>query len=400
MKRILSLLSASVLLLQFLVSMAPATAATSAHYTKSICPAVSVGRVHCFAHVTTDKDGHPLVTKSYSTGLTPADLRNAYKLPATNGAFAWNGQTIAIVDAYNNPNTASDLVAYRTQFGLPLCTGGTVDCLLTKVNGSGGTTLPSSSISWGQEISLDVQMVAAVCPQCKILLVEANSPTMAGLATAVDTAVNLGATAVSNSYGGSEFSNETSQESHYNHPGVAIVAAAGDSGYGVEYPAASQYVTAVGGTTLTKSTNARGWTETAWSGSGSGCSRYIAKPTWQTAVGICGKRMVADVAAVADPKTGVAVYDSYGSGTRGNWFVFGGTSAATPIIAATYGLAKVSNHTGFTYGELPYAHAGNLFDVTTGKNGYCSTSLKALCTAGSGYDGPTGLGTPNGLGAF
>jgi subtilase family serine protease len=223
---------------------------------------------------------------------------------------------------------------------------------------------------------------------------------MANLANGVDTAVTQGATAVSNSYGGSEFSTETTVQSHYNHPGIAITASAGDSGYGVEFPAASQYVTAVGGTSLAKASNGRGWTEAAWAGAGSGCSRYVTAPSWQSAIGSCSKRTVADVSAVADPTTGIAVYDSYGSSRSGNWYVFGGTSASSPIIAGVYALANAAGKGSFTYGELPYARRSSLFDVTSGKNGFCQTSIKALCTAVGGYDGPTGLGTPNGITAF
>jgi subtilase family serine protease len=199
---------------------------------------------------------------------------------------------------------------------------------------------------------------------------------------------------ISNSYGGSEFSSEGSStyDGHYNHPGVAITVSSGDSGYGVEFPAASQHVTAVGGTRLVQDSSARGWSETAWSGAGSGCSRYIAKPTWQKDSG-CARRTVADVSAVADPNTGVAVYDSF---RAGGWLVFGGTSVAAPIVAGMYGLA--GNSSTVTYGSYPYSQTSALYDVLSGSNGSCGGSY--LCTAVSGYDGPTGLGTPNGTGAF
>jgi subtilase family serine protease len=209
----------------------------------------------------------------------------------------------------------------------------------------------------------------------------------------VNTAATLGANAISNSYGGSESSAETSWDtSYYHHPGVAVTASSGDSGYGVEYPAASQYVTAVGGTSLTRASSPRGWSETAWSGAGSGCSAFEPKLSWQTVAG-CSHRVVADVSADADPNTGVAVYDSYHTG---GWLVFGGTSVASPIIASVYALA--ANEALVNYGSFPYGHTGSLFDVTSGSNGSCSGS--SLCTAGHGYDGPTGLGTPNGTTAF
>lgn len=400
MRKILGLLSGTLLVLQLLISASP-VAAIDLHFTHDACPPEDGGFVRCHAHIATNQYGKPLVTTSYSKGLTPADLQSAYKLPGTpGGAFAWNGQTVAVVDAYDDPNALSDLTMYRRQFGLPLCSDGTASCILTKVNGNGSGKLPAASVSWSQEISLDLDMVSATCPSCKILLVEAATSSMANLAQAEDTAAALGATQISNSYGGREFSTEVNQDVHFNHPGIAITVSSGDSGYGVQYPAASPYVTAVGGTSLTKSATARGWTETVWGRAGSGCSRYERPLAWQTQIGTCKKRMVSDVSAVADPVTGVAVYDSYGSSRTGSWYVMGGTSAGAPIIASVYALANVSNHTGFTYGELPYAHTGNLFDVTAGKNGACSTSLKALCTAFPGYDGPTGLGTPNGLGAF
>ncbi|MYV95191.1 peptidase S8, partial [Streptomyces sp. SID1034] len=181
---------------------------------------------------------------------------------------------------------------------------------------------------------------------------------------------------------------------YFNHPGVAITVSSGDGGYGTEYPAASRYVTAVGGTSLKTASNSRGWTDTVWSGAGSGCSAYDAKPSWQKDTG-CAKRTVADVSAVADPATGVAVYDTYG-GDPG-WEVFGGTSASSPLIAAVYALAGVPS-SGSTPASFPYAHTGSLNDVTSGSNGSCSPAY--LCKGGSGYDGPSGLGTPNGTAAF
>jgi subtilase family serine protease len=290
---------------------------------------------------------------------------------------------------------------YRSQYGLPACT--TANGCFKKVNQSGVQgSYPPGNQGWGVEISLDLDMVSAGCPQCHILLVEASSNANANLYAAVDTAARLGATEISNSYGGSESSFDTGTNSHYNHPGVAITASSGDSGYGVEYPAASPYVTAVGGTTLTRASNARGWSETAWSGAGSGCSAYEPKQSWQADTG-CARRTVADVSAVADPNSGVNVYDSDCSGLNkllGNcfsgWGVVGGTSASAPLIASVYALAE--NASSVTYGSFPYSHTSALNDVLSGSNGSCSGSY--LCTAGPGFDGPTGLGTPNGTGAF
>jgi subtilase family serine protease len=204
----------------------------------------------------------------------------------------------------------------------------------------------------------------------------------------------LGANVISNSYGGSEYSGEVHDESHFNHPGIAITVSSGDGGFGAEFPAASQYVTAVGGTSLRRDGSPRGFTETVWSGAGSGCSAFITKPSWQTDTG-CSHRTVADVSAVADPNTGVSVYDTY-LHPRGGWLVFGGTSVAAPVIGGVYALA--GNASSINYGSFSYSNTSSLFDVLSGSNGSCGGSY--LCTGASGYDGPTGNGTPNGTGAF
>ena len=350
------------------------------------CATARTGFAHCHAiQRVAQRDSNAAQPNATPSGLSPADIQSAYKLPA-----AGSGKVVAIVDAYDNPNAESDLAVYRSQYGLSPCTK--ANGCFRKVDQRGGTSYPAGNTGWGQEIALDLDMVSAACPNCSILLVEADSNSFANLSAGVDRAAALGVSAISNSYGGSEYSTETSDESHYNHPGIAITVSSGDNGYGVEFPAASRYVTAVGGTSLTRASNARGWTEKVWSGAGSGCSRYIAKPTWQTDTK-CTRRTVADVAAVADPNTGVAVYDTYGSS---GWLVFGGTSASAPIIASVYALAGNTGST--TYGSYPYSHASSLFDVTSGSNGRCQGSY--LCTGAAGYDGPTGLGTPNGVGGF
>ena len=356
-----------------------------------VCPSAAPGTARCHSLVRVDGSGQPLAT-SGPTGYGPADLQTAYALAAAstaNGA----GQTIAIVDAYDDGNAESDLAVYRSTYGLPPCT--TANGCFRKVNQTGGTKYPRGDGGWGQEISLDVDMASAICPNCKILLVEASSNSFANLSAAVDEAAALGANVISNSYGGGEYSGEVSAQSHYNHPGVAITVSSGDNGYGVEFPAASQYVTAVGGTSLTKDGSARGWAETVWSGAGSGCSAYISKPSWQTDAG-CARRTVADVSAVADPNTGVSVYDTYRQAGGGGWLVFGGTSVSAPIIGAVYALA--GNTGAITYGSFSYSHLSFLNDITSGSNGSCSSSY--LCTAKVGFDGPTGNGTPKGTGAF
>jgi subtilase family serine protease len=366
-------------------SSAPGFAVAAAH--ARVCPGpAAAGFALCHSIVQVDRGGKPKPNPTPS-GYGPPDLQAAYNLKSSVGG---SGQVVAIVDAYDDPNAESDLAVYRSQFGLPACT--TSNGCFRKVDQSGGTNYPRGNSGWAEEISLDLDMVSGICPNCRILLVEASSNSFANLAAAEDEAASLGATAISNSYGGSEYSGETSDESHFNHPGIAITVSTGDGGYGVEFPAASRYVTAVGGTSLTKSGST--YTETAWSGAGSGCSAYIPKPTWQTDTG-CANRTVGDVAAVADPNTGVAVYDTYGL-HPGGWLVFGGTSVSSPIIAGVYALA--GNAASLTYGSYSYAHTSGLFDITSGSNGNCGGSY--LCTAVTGYDGPTGNGTPNGTTAF
>ncbi|GAB7184304.1 putative Ig domain-containing protein [Kitasatospora sp. Ki12] len=376
-----------------------ATAASAPHAgvaTKRLCAAPShPGQMACLALARTDIAQQATLAPDITpSGYGPSDLAAAYNLPASAGS----GATVAIVDAQDDPNAESDLAAYRSQYGLPACT--TANGCFKKVDQRGGSTYPSADSGWAGEISLDVDMVSAVCPNCHILLVESDDASMDNLGAAVNTAVSLGAKYVSNSYGGSEDSTDpTSDASYFNHPGVAITVSSGDSGYGVEYPAASQYVTAVGGTSLNRASTSRGWSEKVWgtsaggNGAGSGCSAYDPKPGWQHDTG-CAKRTVADVSAVADPATGVAVYQTYGGS---GWNVYGGTSASSPIIAAVYALAGTPA-AGTTPASYPYAHTGSLYDVTSGANGSCSPSY--LCTAGAGYDGPTGLGTPNGTAAF
>jgi subtilase family serine protease len=352
-----------------------------------VCASPDAGDAACHAWVEVDDQGQPLATAG-PTGYNPADLRSAYGL-----TFAGSPVTVAIVDAFDDPNAEADLKVYRAQFGMPACT--TANGCFKKINQNGGSSAPRANAGWAEEISLDLDMVSAICPSCHILLVEATSNSFANLAAAVDRAASMpGVVAISNSYGGGEYSTEVTDQNHYNHPGIAITVSSGDAGFGVEFPAASRYVTAVGGTHLTKSGTT--FSESAWSGAGSGCSAYITKPSWQTDAS-CTRRTVADVSAVADPNTGVSVYDTYGFGKKGgHWLVFGGTSVAAPIIASVYALA---NNTGLiTYGGFSYMNLGSLSDVQGGSNGSCGGSY--LCTAVLGYDGPTGNGSPRGIGAF
>jgi subtilase family serine protease len=386
------------------ISASPATAAGGNREAdvNSCARPTQPGFAYCHAHVRIDAvarnarpahAGAPVSPNAIGNngGYDPAFLRSAYNLDSSGGS----GLTVAIVDAFDDPNAEANLATYRSHFGLSACT--TAGGCFRKVDQRGGTAYPAANKGWAEEISLDVDMVSAICPNCTILLVEADTNSLANLGAAVNRAVAMGAMAVSNSYGGGEYSGETSDSgTYYNHPGVAVTVSSGDSGYGVEFPAASRYVTAVGGTTLNQATNTgtRNATETAWSGAGSGCSAYEAKPAWQADSG-CSRRTVADVSAVADPSTGVWVYDTYG-GDPG-WLVFGGTSVASPIIAAIDALGGQPGATD-TPASYPYAHTASLFDITSGSNGSCGGSY--LCTAASGYDGPTGLGTPNTAAAF
>ena len=373
-----------------LAAAAPASATPSATNppagTEQLCSAPQPGFRRCFAlrRVTPVGTVSPLAVSGYG----PADIQGAYKLPAAGA-----GRTVAIVDAYDLPTAEADLATYRSNFGLPPCT--TANGCFRKINQNGGTTPPAANAGWGGEIALDIDMVSAACPQCKILLVEASSASIANLGIAVNQAASQpGVVAISNSYGGPESSSDPSSDNlYYKHAGIAVTASSGDSGFGTSYPADSPFVTSVGGTSLNSATNARGWTETVWNGAGSGCSTFEPKPAFQHDTG-CARRTMADVSAVADPNTGVAVYDSYQSS---GWQVFGGTSASSPIVASVFAMATPAT-AGVYPVQYPYANPGALFDVLTGSNGTCSPAY--LCKGGAGYDGPTGLGTPNGVAAF
>jgi subtilase family serine protease len=344
-------------------------------------------------------------------GLTPAQLHAAYALPTAT--FPATQQTVAVVDAYNDPTAEADLAVYDKEFGLPACTSS--NGCFKKLNQEGKSSpLPTTEGGWATEISLDVQMAHAICQSCHVLLVEAANSSFAALGAAVNTAVKAGATEVSNSYGGAEAAGSSAYNGPYEHPGIVITASAGDCGYfneacgGTEaanFPASSPDVVAVGGTSLNKS--GESWSSTVWAGSGSGCSIAFTAPLWQSGVAnfsatACGSgRSVGDVAAVANPYTGVDVYDSTPSGgDPTGWGVWGGTSAASPVIAAEFGLAGGSQGVEFPAATL-YSHigeSGDLYDVVSGSNGSCTGAT--ACEAAVGYDGPTGVGSPVGLGAF
>jgi subtilase family serine protease len=364
------------------------------------------GIMSCFAlirngikqHTEASLNGHN--PAPVGDGYGPSSLQSAYNLTSassSNGA----GESVAVVDAYNDPNAVSDVATYRSSWGLPACDSTTGAGCLSVVNQKGqASPLPTNAgdTGWDVEESLDVDMVSAICPNCHIYLVEANAPTIHDLGTAVNSAVSkLHAAFVSNSYGGrTSASDSTYDTDYYNHPGAAVTASAGDSGYGPAYPAASQFVTAVGGTSLLQAGVTRGWTETVWDGSGGGCvSKVEARPSWQKEhVTKCANRLENDVAAVADPNTGVAIYDTY---SQSGWLEVGGTSVASPIIASVFALAGTPAAGTYPTSYI-YAHHTALYDVTVGSNGSCRKTL--WCNAGAGYDGPTGWGTPDGTTAF
>jgi hypothetical protein len=321
-------------------------------------------------------------------GLGATDLASAYKLPPTGGADT----LVAISIAYDAPDLEHDLNEYRRTYGMPECT--TANGCFRKVNQTGAEApLPQAGFGWAIESTLDVSMVSAACPTCKILVVEGNSPGFADLAATEDTAVRLGAKVVSNSYGAREFGQNLAFAKHYDRTDATIVVSSGDSGFtAASFPAVFKSVVAVGGTVLTKDDSTpRGWTESAWQYGGSGCSAYIAKPAWQKDKS-CSKRTTADVSAAAD---NIALYSTQ----FGGWFTVSGTSASAPFIAGLYGRNGGTSAPGSLY-----QHAADLFDITTGANDTDGTGRKCgqdyLCTAKPGYDAPTGAGTPNGLAAF
>lgn len=349
------------------------------------CGAARPGHVRCMAQLSTlsgqvrhDSAAAGPVPGSY----TPSDLASAYALPSGS---AGAGQVVAIVDAFDDPTAEADLGVYRSRFSLRPCSSS--NGCFRKVDQNGGTHVPAPDAGWATEVSLDLDMVSATCPLCSIVLVEASSDSLTDIYRAVDEAVTLGAREVSLSLGSGEYPSEVQDDTAFDHPGVAIVASSGDNGYGVQYPAASPYVVAAGGTSLVRGGGARGWSETAWSGAGSGCSAYEGKPSWQTDAG-CAGRTVTDVSAVADPNTGVAVYDSY---AESGWLTMGGTSVAAPMVAGSYALGGGQGGTG-AYAFYQGGAAAN--DITGGSNGSCSPGY--LCAAQPGYDGPTGVGSLDG----
>lgn len=455
------------------------------HYFKHACPPAQAGHARCHELIVTDSSLQPLAKTTpdqLPNPMYPQDFHTAYQLPCKGGStvVAWKcttstygPQIIAIVDAYNDPYVASDLNSYDSYFGLAPCPAGKLtssSACLTIVNETGGTKLPATAsgvnAGWASEIALDVESAHMTDQNAKILLIEATTSNMPDLSRAEQTAAQLGATEISNSYGAGESSLETTYDPYFDYTGIAVTVSTGDSGYGTEWPATSPYTIAVGGTSLcyTGPTHAnppttstctcppgasQGYTgdnngtycESAWGeinpngggwiGAGSGCSGFEPAPFWQPTymtstaylsdstwdLTLCGgSRADADVSAAADPfQGGAAIYFTHPDGTNPGWIQTGGTSMAAPMVAGVYALAggvpKGTNAGQNLY--VGYAQGGTsayLHDVTSGTNSpACGTyssppsaagAHQIMCEGSPGYDGPTGLGTPNGLGAF
>ncbi|HEX9032156.1 MAG TPA: S53 family peptidase [Streptosporangiaceae bacterium] len=353
-------------------------------------------------------NGQPKLSSSSPTGLSPSAIASVYNLSGlspTSGAGA--GQIIAIVDAYHDPNALSDLNTFNTQYGYPQMSA------CTSLSQAGSCFMhadpqgrPGVHSVWVVEESLDIEWAHAEAPAAKIVLVEAKSGRPANLFGAVSYANSIGATEVSMSWGGGEFSSETLLDSLMTHAGTFYTASAGDSGHGAQYPAASPNVIAVGGTTLNgcSGISCSGFTsETAWSGSGGGISAYEPIPAYQDSYKgpvsgastiselTSGHRGIPDVSFDASPRTGVSVYDSTGFRGQRGWFTLGGTSVGAPnwagILAAGAAAGKTLQGNPAIYSK---GYLSNLRDITSGTNGTCGTD----CTAGNGYDLVTGLGSP------
>ena len=357
---------------------------SGSHSEHAACGAASPGFARCFVHLL-DSSTSSSATPS---GLPPWALTEGYGFPATTNLSTTTtppgtGQTVAVVDAYDDPTIASDLSAFSSEVGLPPCTGACV----TKVNQSGGTLYPRSNSGWDLEISLDVEWVHALAPGANILLVEASSNSNSNLFTAVSYAASH-ASYVSMSWGGGESSSETSLDSYFKTSGVSYFAASGDNGAGAEYPSSSPYVVSVGGTTLNLTNSGGTYSyagETDWSGGGGGCSAYEAAAAAQYGYSSfpqanCGTRRGApDLSLDADPNTGVSVYDTSG---QSGWLTVGGTSASTQFVAAEAAVAHDAMTPSFVYGSTLPFHA-----IPTCTNGEPSVT--------SGYNLCTGLGSWN-----
>jgi len=357
--------------------------AATAHSSARLCPGSPIGTAHCYALVVADSAGKPLASMS-PTGLSPATIKSVYSFPTSS--TAGGGQTIAIVDAYDDPNAERDLGVFSGQYGLPACT--TANACFQKVNQTGGTRYPRTNSGWALEISLDVQWAHAIAPGAKILLVEASSNSFANLLAAEDYA-KTHAQYVSNSWGASEFSGETSYDSHFAQSGVSFFVSSGDAGLPAEYPSASPNVSSVGGTTLHFS-GSTFTDETGWSSGGGGCSAHETANSAQSAFGgyaqvnCGGNRATPDVSLDADPASGVSVYDTVRYQGQSGWFTVGGTSASSPMWAARSADAGVPVDAAYVYGSsITYR------DITSGNNGAPCLIGYDLCTGRGSWTGAT-----------
>jgi subtilase family serine protease len=392
-KFIYSGLAAGALAIGALSAIQPGASAMPAHSAAQTVHACSMhvtpNRATCFAVAVASASGKVSVnSKPLAAAYTPADIQKAYTLTGLQSG----GRTVAIVDAFGYPGLESDLATYRSNYGLPACTKAN-GCL--KILGqTGGNPPANSNPGWDLEQALDVDAVSAACPDCKIVVVESNDNQWSNLMAAVNTAAKQsGVVAISNSYGGGQFPNQPA----YNHPGIAVVASSGDSGFdGGQYPAEDSNVVGVGGTSVFKDSSQRGFHENVWPGAGSGCGSN-AKPTWQNGADThCSTKAVSDISAAADPNNGgLSIYCGTVSGC-GGWAQVGGTSEASPIIGAVFALSGKTK--GYPAKFLYKAKKAQYrFDVTSGSNGSCGVPV---CTARAGWDGPTGMGTPNGVKSF
>ena len=410
---------------------------------KPVCGLGGTGRARCTSYVVVQRaapsaaKGAPLSAAAHLApgGLGPADLQSAYRLTAAARSKG-DGALIAVVDAYDTPHAEHDLAVYRARYGLPPCT--TANRCFRKVNQNGKAgplppVAPPDFAGWQVETALDLEMVSANCPKCSILLVESNDDFMNNLGAAVNGAAAFEPAAISNSYVTNESPTDPGPVAaggllaYYVHPNIAVVAGSGDFGYmstpqwdgtviGPLIPAAFPSVVAVGGTELWRDGSVeRGWSESVWASTGSGCSAVEQIPSWQRPDPNCigsltdaagrtrtfASRIYGDVAYAAND---VAEYDSSGLFGPEGWHVLAGTSIGSPAIAAIYGLAGYgpNGNRNSDDGDFPaqklYASRRSLFDITVGFNGFCAAAY--LCNAGPGYDGPTGNGSPNGIAAF
>jgi subtilase family serine protease len=375
-------LSVALALLMVFTLTGVSQAAAKSEHAQPVCPGpVAAGFTHCHAWV------RPNVSKS-PTGLSPATIKSVYGFSTSSTAGA--GKTIAIVDAYDDPTAESDLGVFSSQYGLPACT--TANGCFKKVNQTGGSKLPKANSGWALEISLDVQWAHAIAPGAKILLVEANSNSFTNLLAAEDYA-RAHAQYVSNSWGGSEFSGETSYDSHFAQSGVSFFVSSGDAGLPAEYPSASPNVISVGGTTLHFSGGSFS-SETGWSSGGGGCSAYETATAAQagfsnngkgyTQVNCGGKRATPDVSLDADPASGVSVYDSTRYQGQSGWWTVGGTSASSPMWAA-----RAADSTKVV--DSAYVYGSNIAfrDITSGNNGASCLVGFDLCSGRGSWTGTT-----------